>query len=376
MRILVLTLDLAGNWPPELQLIRVLCRRGHEVRVVSSDGHQAAVESAGARFEPFQFAAGFDSNARYDWAESEQIRVTREVLLNTAYADELQAAIERERPDLLLLDQVLFLSFPAAEASDIPFVLMAHSLLGASRARPFPPFFAQAINAARERVQLEPIEGPETMHGRSAILDFTYAELDTPFSPPLEDLHYVGPLLDQHAAPAFELPWPNDDSRPLILVSFSSGFQNQAEQLGRVVDALSSLPVRALVTLGHAILPSEIRTGPNVVALPFVPHASVLPKASLVITHAGHGTTIAAATAGIPLLCMPMGRDQFMVSAAAKRVGIAEVISMDATSKEIALAVSAALADEELSSEARAFAARQDVDAGRRLAVDVIERLG
>jgi hypothetical protein len=48
---------------------------------------------------------------------------------------------------------------------------------------------------------------------------------------------------------------------------------------------------------------------------------------------------------------------------------------MEATSNEIAEAVTSALADGELVSAARAFAARQDVEAGRRLAVDTIESL-
>ena len=32
--------------------------------------------------------------------------------------------------------------------------------------------------------------------------------------------------------------------------------------------------------------------------------------ASLVITHAGHGSVVKALAAGVPLICMPQGRDQ------------------------------------------------------------------
>ena len=42
---------------------------------------------------------------------------------------------------------------------------------------------------------------------------------------------------------------------------------------------------------------------------------AVLPHASLVITHAGHGTVMAAIAAGVPLVCVPMGRDQPAVAA-------------------------------------------------------------
>lgn len=48
----------------------------------------------------------------------------------------------------------------------------------------------------------------------------------------------------------------------------------------------------------------------SMAAARFVPHDAVLPYADLVITHAGHGTVMAALSAGVPLVCLPMGRDQ------------------------------------------------------------------
>ena len=39
-------------------------------------------------------------------------------------------------------------------------------------------------------------------------------------------------------------------------------------------------------------------------------HTELIPKADLVITHAGHGTLIKAIAAGVPTLCIPLGRDQ------------------------------------------------------------------
>ena len=36
----------------------------------------------------------------------------------------------------------------------------------------------------------------------------------------------------------------------------------------------------------------------------------MFPDAAAVVTHAGHGTIMRALAHGIPLLCLPMGRDQ------------------------------------------------------------------
>jgi UDP:flavonoid glycosyltransferase YjiC (YdhE family) len=56
---------------------------------------------------------------------------------------------------------------------------------------------------------------------------------------------------------------------------------------------------------GHALALPE-----NVIAVSSAPHASVFPHAAAVVTHAGHGTVMRALSAGLPLLCLPMGRDQ------------------------------------------------------------------
>ena len=39
-------------------------------------------------------------------------------------------------------------------------------------------------------------------------------------------------------------------------------------------------------------------------------HAPLLEQAQLCITHGGHGTLLKALAHGVPVLCMPMGRDQ------------------------------------------------------------------
>ncbi|MFN8641779.1 MAG: hypothetical protein U0802_09030 [Candidatus Binatia bacterium] len=52
-RFLVVTLDAAGNWPPERALVRALAARGHPVRVLSPAAHEAAGRGAGATFHAY-----------------------------------------------------------------------------------------------------------------------------------------------------------------------------------------------------------------------------------------------------------------------------------------------------------------------------------
>ena len=51
--------------------------------------------------------------------------------------------------------------------------------------------------------------------------------------------------------------------------------------------------------------------------------------ASLVVTHGGHGTVMNALRHGVPLLCMPMGRDQHFNAAQVERLEAGRSISDD-----------------------------------------------
>src|SRR5919109_5673917 len=69
-------------------------------------------------------------------------------------------------------------------------------------------------------------------------------------------------------------------------------------------------PVRGLITTGPAVDPAVISAPDNVTVTRWVRHADVLPHCSAVITHGGHGTVMKALIAGVPLVLVPLGRDQ------------------------------------------------------------------
>ena len=209
-----------------------------------------------------------------------------------------------------------------------------------------------------------------------AILAFTYAAFDTPLPDAPRHLHYVGPLAClPEPLPPYTWPWPPEDARPLVLVSYSTSFQNQVPVLQRVAEAVAPLPVRVLMTLGPRIAAAELRLPPNVVAEPFVPHAAILGQTRLVVTHAGHGTVMAAVTAGVPLLCTPMGGDQYAVSGCVERLGLGHIASMTAPPEDLRRTLVATLEDDALHARARTFAAGRDVEAGLSRALGVLEVL-
>ena len=167
-------------------------------------------------------------------------------------------------------------------------------------------------------------------------------------------VRYVGPILDdpQWAEP-WHAPWPDGNHDPLVLVGFSSTFQDQAPVLRSVVKALAGLRVRALVTLGEMLPEGEVQSTGSVVVVRSAPHGEILRQASLLITHCGHGTTLKALAAGVPIVCMPMGRDQNDTAARVVHASAGVRLRLRSPAKKIAKAVAQVLADVRYRANAR-----------------------
>jgi UDP:flavonoid glycosyltransferase YjiC (YdhE family) len=128
-----------------------------------------------------------------------------------------------------------------------------------------------------------------------------------------------------------------------------------------MLDAVAALPVRVLLTLGGVLPASAVDPPPNVTVRGFVPHELLLPHMAAVTSHGGLSTITAALTVGVPLLCIPQGRDQPDNAERVAASGVGRVVATDASPAEIACALREVLADPAPLREARRFA---DVIAG------------
>jgi MGT family glycosyltransferase len=155
----------------------------------------------------------------------------------------------------------------------------------------------------------------------------------------------------------------------------SSTFQDQVATLRRIVGALARLPVRALLTLGPALDPSEVPAAENVVVVRSAPHAQVLEQAALLITHCGHGTTLKGLAAGVPLVCLPMGRDQNDTAARVVASGAGVRLKPTASAERIAAAVQRVLAEPSFRAAAVRLQQAIATRSGCSDAVEILEQL-
>jgi MGT family glycosyltransferase len=164
----------------------------------------------------------------------------------------------------------------------------------------------------------------------------------------------------------------------MVLVSLSTfRFPKMAQCLQTILDACAGLDARIVVTTGPVVDPAELRVPANAEVHRFVPHAELMPGASLVIGHGGHGTTMQALAHDVPLVLMPMHPmlDQPMVARSVEAAGAGRVVPKKAAAADLTPVIAALLAD----GPHRAAAARLGAEIrsmpGARNAADRIESL-
>jgi MGT family glycosyltransferase len=405
-----------GNTPPMLGIVRRLLDRGHAVRVISDPCNRVDVEGAGAQFAswtraPRRLDKSPESDLFQDWNVSSPLemisRMCDRLLVGPSlqYAQDIIEELERSPADVVVASETLFGAMAGAEAAGVPCVSLAANIY------PFPqkgvpafgPGFQPAtgplgrvrdwfittmslrafarrrdvFNDTRKALGLAPLAHPFDQLDRLAShLVLTSRAFDFVSPEPPKHLVYAGPVLDDPAwADSWQSPWPASDRRPLVLVGFSTTFQNQGQVLARVIEALGTLDVRAVVTAGPSIDRATLPTAANVHVCASAPHSQLLKDAALAITHCGHGTVIRALAAGVPLVCMPMGRDQNDNAARVTARGAGVRLTPKASAEKIRHAVRQVLTQPQYRERARHLGESIAADARQSKAVPELERI-
>ncbi len=364
---------LLGHATPELVLAKRLVRRGHEVTVHAPSSLAEQVAAAGCDLVPHESVE--------PWIQPEGVPFMEVVgeasrhLGSPVLAEEVKRALDERRPDAAVVDVALSAGFAAAEAAKVRTACVLPLL--------YQPWYfwygsiLQQVNPARARLGLRtlPRQTPEAVlaHVR-LILVLSAAVFDFPPSRRLDRrVKYVGRMSDPDPV-VWHSPWPADDRRPLVLVTLSSLFRFQRDQVQQVLDVLGELTVRVLVLRGLTIGADTVPLPANAVGERWVPHEAVLPEATIVVTHGGHNTVLAALEHGVPVLVSPLMREQAWNGERAEALGAGLTLESDASRGEIHTALDRLLADPSFSANARQAAEAFASDGGDR-AVDELERL-
>jgi MGT family glycosyltransferase len=395
-----------GHLGPTLTAARQLRARGHCVRFIARADAREEVEAAGFRFATWQREPRISPIAQSD----DPFHYACDNLLfgpAAARGADTLDEIQRVPTDGLLSDTALFGSALAAEAACIPCALLSPTIslrplpgvppVGSGLPAPRTPaervrveaaisrFIAimndwlPMLNEARASLQLEPYDHVLELFDRPArFLIAMSAAFDFPADSLPGNVRYIGPLLDSSDwAEPWTFRWSHGFNRqfdrPRALVSFSTTNQDQADVVQRTVNAIGRMEMEAVATLGPALRDIDLHAPPNVVLLPSAPHDAVLKQVSLVVTHGGHGTVSRALLNGVPLLVMPMGRDQGDIAARVEACGAGLALASTATETEIAAAISRLSQEPQFRAAARRLADVMSAEVGKASLVGEME---
>ena len=345
-RILIYTSPARGHLFPVLGVALELQSRGHHVHVRTLAGEVDRVRALGLEAEPM--VREVEAREMDDWKAKGSMQAIQFALAafgdRSAFeVDDLTSAIEHVGADALLVDTNSWGAQAAAEASNLPWATfqpyfaalpgpgvppfgpglrpaggpvgrIRDALLGRMILSKMDGLALPAINAARERLGLDPIGHTFELYLRAPrVLYFTAEPFEYPRTQWPENFRLVGPGT---WAPQAEVPgWLSEVERPIALVTCSTERQRDR---AIVEAALSSLPEDGffVVATGAAYGPEEfdVDESENVRVEQYLSHGPIVERASVVICHGGMGITQRALSGGVPLVVVPFGRDQFEVA--------------------------------------------------------------
>jgi len=326
--ILFVTWDGGGNVPPALGIAAALTARGHTVRFVGHPGQRPALEAAGVEVASSRQARAFSA------LDTNSPRALASMFGDRGLGRDVLEALADRDADVVVVDCLLFGVMDELTRAGRRYVVLEHLydayLTGGwmrgpmgwgMRLQRLHP--TRALRAAQLRL-VTSVPSLDPAGGRGGL---TYVG---PVCP-------VAPGLDDHT-----------DADPLVLVSLSTyRFPGMTRCLQAILDACADLDVQVVATTGPAVDPSDLRVPSNAEVHRFVPHVELMPRASLVIGHGGHGTTMQALAHDLPLVLMPMHPmlDQPMVARSVAAAGAGRVVRKKATADDLRPVIASLLGD-------------------------------
>jgi MGT family glycosyltransferase len=320
LRFLVAAFGDPGHVFPAIALGRALRERGHEVVLETWEERREAVEGAGLGFaaaEEYQMFPPPDP----DSADGDHAAEAARALL---------PLLEEMRPHVVVSDILTLAPALAAEKTGIPLATLIPHIYPV--VEPGLPFFAvglqpprtplgravwrtgqralniglehgrRDLNRQRARLELPPVERFHGGISTDLALVGTFPQLEYPRRWPAS-VAITGPMTFEVPHPEIELP-PGED--PLVLVAPSTAHDSDNHLVRTALAALAEEPVRVVATTNRVVPQVPIEVPGNAILVDWLSYSQLMPAASLVISHGGHGTVARALGAGAPVLICPI----------------------------------------------------------------------
>lgn len=377
---IVATAGAGGDLQPLLATAVALRDRGHDVSLVGDRSVERAATDLSMRVEalppeydlgPALVAAVRDAMSESDGDATKAGPLVKQRM--TGWAESVASAIAKSistrEPGVVLTSlfgvEALMTVDPAC-----PWVVVNSTFyIGPNPPRPLEADFSErAIPLISWYASL--LESPDlVLHATDQLFDFGFDQLPSGH-------HYVGPLGIWE--PSLPVPtYLDEPGPPWALVTISSQLQDDLPLLETAMTATANKDLRIVATVGSERTPGDVASSPsNVRVERTMSHAAALERASVLVSHAGHGAVMKALAHGVPMVLVPWGRDQPGVAARAKALGTATVIDRnEADAETISVAIDKCLADAHMRASSRHHRMRLAHSDPQGAAADHVEAL-
>ncbi|MFJ8885001.1 macrolide family glycosyltransferase [Streptomyces sp. NPDC102402] len=367
---------------PGLALIRELAARGHRVTYAIDPLMADRIESAGAELVHCTSTLPVADN---DWP-ADPVAAASLFLDDAVRAlPQLRAVYDDDPADLYLYDIGAYAARALAEAQGRPLLQLSPTFVGwdgyeeevASQLRKSP-----GADAYRERFArwLEECGATTT-------------DVDAFSGPPARALALIPRAMQPHAdrvdtgrvtfvGPCSGTRADTDGwTRPaaaehVLLVSLGSAYTRRPAFYRQCVAAFGDMPGwHVVLQIGAYTDPGELGpVPPDVEVRPWVPQRAILEQADAFVTHAGMGGCGEGLLAGVPMIAVPQGAEQFMNADRLVELGVARrVDTADATAETLRAALDDLLADPERVQRSAQLQSAARTEGGIPRAVGIVE---
>lgn len=326
-----------GHFNPMAPLALAFRAAGHEVAVATDPGFAPHVAALG--FEAFP--AGMDMAAamrqlyrqELDWrgiAPWDQAPIiVREVFGGIRIEPMLRdlAPILRDwRPGLLVHDSAELAGPIAAAQAGIPH---AEHAFGVLRPLALREIAMEAIDPVCRRLGV-PNPGVGGLGGEPYV-DICPPSLQRPEIAEVPRAMPIRPDAFDDAPDAVLPPWLDEPrARPLVYATLGTEFNKRPELFRAILDGLAGEPLDVVLTIGmrgDATLLGELPANARVER--WIPQSRLLPRCAAFVSHGGSGALFGALRAGVPILALPQGADQFLNAERIEQAGIGRRVLPD-----------------------------------------------
>lgn len=234
-----------------------------------------------------------------------------------ALVDAIRDILRAWRPDVVVIDPLLYASAIAAQLEGLPWVALSNSLNPVLPADLDSELLQTVRWLAPDRERLFARYGLRARFNGCDVLspDLTLAlTTEALVGAPPAGVRLVGPALPAGArGDEQSFPWERlDTRRPLVYMSLGSQLYYQPEVFGKVIEAVRGKPLQLVLSVGELVdtdlLPVD---DPRVIAVRYTPQLALLGRSAVFINHGGANSVMEALACGVPMLLSPFCNDQF-----------------------------------------------------------------